>query len=79
MANFNNEMCDKCKAFDKCDEQYGNEVPPCAKVGVENFNNLQKLKAEIAAIEHKAIGFIGTTEAINILNVVLQELRQLSV
>lgn len=67
------QMCDKgeCGEYVKFEE---------AEEAMEaSSNSLKKLKAEIAAIEHKAIGFIGTTEAINILNVVLQELRQLSV
>lgn len=38
----------------------------------------QQLKAEIAALERRASGFIGSTDAINILKVVLEELRQLS-
>ena len=30
MAILNNTLCDKCRAFDRCDEQYGDGVPPCA-------------------------------------------------
>ena len=28
MAILNNTLCDKCRAFDRCDEQYGEGVPP---------------------------------------------------
>ena len=50
MAILNNTLCDKCKAFDKCDEQYGGGVPPCAGAVVENCHCLQQLQAEIALL-----------------------------
>ena len=50
MANHANKVCDRCRAFDRCDEQYGYDTPPCAKLVEENLTDLQQLQAIIAAL-----------------------------
>jgi len=41
-------------------------------------NKIKKIKSKITSIERRASGFIGTTNAIHILEQVLLELRQLT-
>ena len=50
MTILNNTLCDKCKCFNRCDEQYGEGVPPCAGAVVESCHSLQHLQAEIALL-----------------------------
>jgi len=51
MAILNNTLCDKCRAFDRCDEQYGGGVPPCAKLVEKNVNSVQQLKPKMPSWE----------------------------
>lgn len=70
MAILNNTLCDKCKCFNRCDEQYGEGVPPCA--------DLQQLQAKIAAlIQWYDVPINSSSRTVNRAQL-LEKLRQLS-
>ena len=69
--------CADCEIAIDCENRCAEHTPPCAKLADKNFNSLQQLKAEIAALvaEYDEFPRVMKSEQMSYF---INEMRQLS-
>ena len=70
--------CADCEIAIDCENRCAEHTPPCAKLADKNFNSLQQLKAEIAAIADSVEDYTTTGADAGTIACIVRDLRQLS-